>query len=510
MRLLRYGLLVFLLTLVCGSVFGQIRQPCRFETELDYYDDYFTVIPAEEKGIALVRETSEKGKDGDMVWELVKLDTSLNREWQKQFPVAYRWFFKGYDYHNNSIILLFNDRFYNKDDLLIYQIDLDRGELKKLTIKLDFTIELSHFEMVGSSAIFGGYVNYRPTVFLYNLEEERIMVLPGFYVERSELIQVEVDDDREIFHVLATMRTFDRKMSIAMKTFDKDGDMLINTVLKPEEDRHLLYGRAITTNYGEQFITGTFSGSKSSRQGKESYSMGIFIARINPWGEQNINYYNYADLDNFFNYMKANRQKRIQKRIERKRIKGKKIKFNYRLLVHEIIQRDNGNYLMLGEAYYPTTISRSETGSFAPFSSQYYPMAYKGFQYTHAVVVGFNSTGERIWDNSFEINDVKSYHLEKFVNADIREDKIILLYNYDNVIRTKIIKGDEVLEGKTFNDIALKFEDDEAENNGSMVGGLDSWYDNYFYAYGIQTIKNDSDAVKRKREVFFVNKIYYE
>ena len=50
--------------------------------------------------------------------------------------------------------------------------------------------------------------------------------------------------------------------------------------------------------------------------------------------------------------MRARRQERIENKIERKKINGKKIKFNYRLLVHDII--DHGDqYIMLGEAFYP-------------------------------------------------------------------------------------------------------------------------------------------------------------
>ncbi len=503
----------FLCLWICFSYFemwAQIHQPQRFEVELKYSDSYFTVIPAGKDGVALVRESSEKGKLTETFYEVIKLDTALNKQWGTLYNIDYNLLLRGYDYHNGSIILLFTNKFNNKNDLTLYRIDSETTEIEKYVIEIDFVVELSHFEMVGNSAILSGYVNYRPAVFLYDLSEKRLVALRGFYSDRSEIIQVDVDDEREIFHVMTTMRTMDRMNTIIMKSFDKQGDLLINTALKPDDGYSLLYGQATTTNYGQQFIVGAFSKAKAAQPGKESFSAGIFIAKVDEWGEQQINYYNYADLDNFFNYMKAGKQKRVKAKIERKKVKGKQARFNYKLLVHNIIQRDNGDYIMLGEAYYPTTISRS---GYAP--SFYYPgyaQSIKGFRYTHAVVVGFNSAGKLIWDNSFEINDVESYYLEKFVHADVQNDKIILFYNFENVIRTKIIEGEEVLEGKSFNDIVLKFSDDVVDGNDQMVGGLEEWYSKNFLAYGIQTIKkaNNTDTAKRKREVFFVNKIYYK
>ena len=115
-----------------------------------------------------------------------------------------------------------------------------------------------------------------------------------------------------------------------------------------------------------------------------------------------------------------------------------------------------------------------------------------------------------LWDNSFEINDITSYDLKQYVEVDPQEDEIVLLYNYENVIRSKLIKDEEVVEGKSFDDINLKFGDDKIENNDSEFGGLESWYKDRFYAYGVQRIKNLKDSgVKLNRKVFFINKILY-
>ena len=137
-------------------------------------------------------------------------------------------------------------------------------------------------------------------------------------------------------------------------------------------------------------------------------------------------------------------------------------------------------------------------------------LAFEGYKYTHAVLIGFDGNGKLQYDNSFEINDVLSYQLDQLVSVGVEKDKVILLYTYENVIRSKIIQRSEVIEGKAFNDIKLKFEDDIVRNNDSDIGGLKKWYGNYFFAYGVQKIKNLKDRnVDLNREVFFINKITY-
>ena len=78
------------------------------------------------------------------------------------------------------------------------------------------------------------------------------------------------------------------------------------------------------------------------------------------------------------------------------------------------------------------------------------------------------------------------------------------------MIRSKLIQNADVLEGKSFNDINLMFQDDVIEKNDTDFGGLEKWFGNRFYAYGVQNIKNLKDAgVKLSRKVFFINKILY-
>ncbi len=123
--------------------------------------------------------------------------------------------------------------------------------------------------------------------------------------------------------------------------------------------------------------------------------------------------------------------------------------------------------------------------------------------------MGFDGNGSLLWDNSFEINDVKTYTLEQFVKLEVLPDRLALMYVYENHIRTKIIKNDMVLEGKTSDPIVTFNPEDIVRDDDDQKNKLEYWYNRYMYAYGIQDIETPGARGSSKRRVFFINKLYY-
>jgi hypothetical protein len=124
--------------------------------------------------------------------------------------------------------------------------------------------------------------------------------------------------------------------------------------------------------------------------------------------------------------------------------------------------------------------------------------------------MGLDNAGKLIWDNSFEINDVKTFRLEQFVKIDPQTDRVALLYVFNNEIRSKIIKDSKVLEGKTTDPIKLQSVNDITSKTETGINKLDYWYNNYFVAYGVQTVRSQINGQRVNRKVFFVNKISYK
>jgi hypothetical protein len=292
--------------------------------------------------------------------------------------------------------------------------------------------------------------------------------------------------------------------------FSVDGEAIKNTVIHPASDKNLLFGRMVKFTGDSAVVAGVYGKN-------QEYSRGIFVASVNPAGEYRVRYYNFADLKNFFKYLKISRQNRIQERIDRKRVKGKKVRFNYRLVVHEFVPyRDH--YMLLGEAFYPVYKSNGYVSSRPnTYYSRYSQAAnwqrdftFDGYRYTHAVSLGIARDGRLLWDNTFEIKNVKSFTLDQYVHT-LAGDNLVMLYSFDNKIFTKIIQGTQVLTPKSEEDIKGKFNADRIRKHATESHHLDYWYGRYLVSYGIQKVQNfETPHVALNRTVFFINKITYK
>ena len=487
---------------------AQLEQPRRYEIELGTFDDGYEVLSAEERGVLLYKATDEFFK-GNQLWEFHMLDTALEVSWQKQYFLGTEYVYSGYDHHESDFFFLFQKIGKTSTNWMLLQLDIATGDTLQHSIENMVRIDLQEFEMTDGAAILGGYYNTDPVVIHYDMTTDKTKVLPGIFGNRTELVQVKILED-DSFIVLVSERTFDKRNTLAVKTYNQFGEYITNYVFEPDLDKGLIFGRVGDVEGVGTLVSGTYGAKRSE------YSRGLFIGNTADPRRNAIKYYNYADFDNFFNYLKAKRQKRIEERIKRKKVKGKKNRFNYRLIVHDIL-KDGDQYIMLGEAFYPRYSSSgfgSSSGYYGSYSSrgEYIPLNFAGYRYTHAVVIGFDREGNLLWDNSFEIEDVTSFALKQFVHADVSDGGIALLYLYDDEIRSKIIRGAEVLEGKSINEVRLSNPDDEVSNiNSSSIGGLEKWYGDQFIAYGVQKIKNLRDmSVKMNRRVFYLNKISFK
>ena len=481
-----------------------IRQPGRVEFSIFDYAMQYRVINGEEDGLLVYVETEDR-KDNAYNWTFNRLDTALNQVWTRIYPIPFDSYLIGTEYHDGKYYLLFNASRYRNEDLLLLEIDSKEGSFRKIEINTVFPIQLTFFEVIDDNVLFSGYTNFRPVLLTFNLNVQKPRVVPGFYDDKSDILDIVIDDDAHMFTVIQSEKLQGNRFTMKAKTFTSDGDLIQNNSITPGEKKSLVDGSSTMFFGGFQYIAGTFS-KKASQ-----YSRGLYLAKFVNGRQQFIKYHDYADLTNFFGYMNERRERRIKERIERKKRKGKKPKFSYRLLVHDIIQRED-EYLMIAEAYYPRYSSYSSPGSYGSVNSGYnnYNPSFMGYKYTHAVVVAFDRNGNILWDNSFEVNDIETYALEEFVAVNHEKDKTILMYLEDNTIRSKVVEGNEIYEGKTFNPVRLAYEKDEIKSRDPEIEGLKRWYGNFMYAFGEQRIINEQgEGGRNERRVFYINKITY-
>ena len=483
-------LLTFLVLGLSGPLLAQVQQIARYEIPiLERNEPRYTAVRLGTNGMMIYRRTV--GKKDDQ-FELIKLDTALREQWKGTITVSKKLDVVQTKSLNNTFYMLLKDPAYIGKDFIILALNQENSSYRTYPVKNIIPFYPAEFVLTGKSALIGGYFNSRPLVLQYNFELQSSRILPGFFNSPGELDQIKLNSDGTT-DIVVSARNFEKRRALWIRTYDAQGELVRTSIIQPDEDKHLLFGRSIKLPDGRQLVAGIYGRFTE-------YSRGVFVALVDAGGTYTIKYYNFSELKNFFSYMRARQQQRVKERIERKTIKGKKIKFNYRLLVHDLIDYNN-EFLLIGEAFYPHYV----------YPRNYNPQArperiFDGYKYTHAVVIAFRKDASLSWDNSFEINDVKSYQLQQFVRVLPDADKILLMYLFDNVIRTKIILHDQVVEGKTGEKIKSGAVGEELDREEENTEKLDAWYGDYFYASGTQSLKGRRGGY---RQVFFIHKITY-
>lgn len=477
-------------------VSAQLQQDDRLEIPLFSDQEAFDAIPASDEGVMLFRKI--ESRVGDQL-ELIQLDTQLHQQWRGTLPLDFNQSLEKKTVFKRHLYLVFRNNNFSNASFLLYKIDIKTGDYIKYTIHNVLPFIPTVFSVTSNGSLIGGYFNRVPVVLFFDFKTQKSKILPGLFNEPGELNQLKINAD-ESYDVLISAKNYQKQQTIWVKNYDPTGKLIRNVMLQPDGNHNLIFGRTIQMNNKDQIIAGVYG----NRSGE--YSNGLFIARLTADGLQQMHYYNFADLENFFNYLRLKKINRIKERIQRKKLKGKKIKFQYSLIVHELLA-DQNQFVLLGEAFYKKY--RTMENQSIMSSSYNRPIIFDGYQYTHAVLLGIDQSGKLLWDNSFEINDVRTFTLEQFVKIDVQNDKIVLLYLFDNKLRSKIIQDNTVLEGKASNDIRLNSAEDLSSEDGTSMSRLEYWYGNHFVAYGVQNVVSNTFSLRRKKKVFFINKISY-
>jgi hypothetical protein len=493
--------LVVLMMAAAATASAQLLQTARFEIPLPEDDqEGYEAMSLRSNGVILYK--SYFGKDSDML-EIIRLDSSLQKIWGGFITLdkGLMPFAAGLESRQAFFILRQLANPYSHFRLLV--LDTDTGTYFIRTIRNTIPFHPKLFVPVKGAVLIGGYFNYRPLVLHYGISSDQARVLPGFFNETGEITQIKETEDGAI-EIILSARFYDKRRSLWIRTYSPAGDLLKTVILQADPDKHLIFGRSLQLPDGAQLVGGVYGINTE-------YSRGVFVAKVDSLGDYVIRYYNFAELHNFFKFMKAQREERIKKRIERRKIKGRKIRLAYRILVNDLLATGN-DYVLLCEAFYPRYKYPARETAFLTVAGFYGAgnMIFDGYHYTHAVVIGFSQDGKITWDNSFEINDVRSFDLEQFVVAIPDQNELALFYLFDNDIRQKTITGLRMLEGKTKIPLRPMLRTDQVVAGSTTETRLQTGPGSALFATGIQVVKNPSDlSVPPHRKVFFVNKLVY-
>lgn len=477
------------------SVRSQIEQPLRYEFDATEISN-FKVIELGSEGV-LVYFIKEKTKT-DILWHFVKLNTSFEIDWEKSKTIDRKSVYNDYVYVKGKAYFSFFN--YKADRIEILEIDQRRGSLRTIQAPMVKEIRKYHeFTATGEYAYVSGTGKHKSTIQRISLKGENKVTLSVLEVGDMDTSVDRFNFNEDSTSVFAMVKVFDKTgRRYLVREFPDNSNTFTDLYVDSKEaDFSVVSARQNVLGNGEKVIIGAYGRGDNPRG-----AQGMFMAKYDNSGKNIfMKYYSFSEFENFFGYLSERRQEKIDKKLDKKKAKGEDLKLNYLLLTHDLMEQD-GEYIVLAEAFYPQYHTESYTSTNAQGQSvTSYRTVFDGWRYTHAVVAGFDEDGNKKWDNVFEMWDVLTFSLKERVFVKQDKSKIDLLYSFGRTIKTKTISGNAVKDGKEFENIDTANEDDKVRGSTSESF---YWYDDYFMAWGYQRIKGDD-----KRKVFYLNKINF-
>ena len=497
---LRHILPLLLLTFAGQPAQAQLAQTLRLEVPSDPNQaESFDVTPLGERGVLMTIRTGGFLDNTPALFSFKRYDINFKPLWQTTFKqdIKYRPILT-YDNDQYAYHLF---REYDTNKFQFVRLRLDDGIVETFEGGLIDQFDIQQFKVLGSQAYVSGYHHGRPVVMAFSFFDGTAKVLPGMYVNHMEISSLELDEARNEVNVL--VHSSRRKCRFSIRTYNYDSKLL-RTIDFDGAQNSLISGKLLPVNDHESLLVGNYSADCTP------YSQGIYVTRIqhgdpsvdaSEEAVKSIQYIEFSQLQNFFNYLKPHRQQKLLAKAKRKKEEGKDYKFRYRLLVHDIKPTADG-LTLVAEVYYPQYRGNSLAyGGYLRGADRY-----EGYRYTHAFVCGFDRQGNLLWDNCLPIKELLSRDLTEMVQLSQQGDRIVLAYPNDGEINTEVIQGNTIL--KETEKFKLKTGTDDEKVTFSAQDNLMAWYGRHFIACGFQKIA-PSRNYALQREVFYLNKLTY-
>ncbi|MDZ7935746.1 MAG: hypothetical protein U5M51_12460 [Emticicia sp.] len=522
-------LLGFLLLLIISFFQANAQSVKRIELPTRGDDQGFQVITLGEDGVLLLTKT------GKLSFNITKLDAQLQQTWSTNGELEENQ--SMVDFHRNGRDVYFLFSKYNSDLYQIIKVSTGIGIMQKFFFENIRRFEVSEFKVFNGIAYLAGMVKEEPVLMSVGLNKPQPRILAGGLKGTASISSLDYDEANDLLVVSYSVKK-GRSSYMAVKRINPNGKIVEQLAVEPEEDYGLLTGKLFSLNDGTQLMIGNY-GFKGYQSNGGPMSQGLYISKVDGETPEYLKMHSFTDFKNFFKFLPPKQQEKIEKKIKKKKGKGDDLRLNYRVLVHDIIKKDN-QYVLVAEVFYPEFRNNNTFGSpfygsafGSPFGfgfnsfntlrfAQFYganswawnPWMYSnfnnnnqqfdGFKYTHAIVAGFDLDGKLVWDNSFSFDNVKSMELKEKVKIRYEGDEIALVYSNKGKLTTKIVRGTEVVEGVKTIDIDTQKEGDKVRD--TATDDIEYWHQNYYLAWGYQRIANRNEG---SRKVFYLNKIAF-
>lgn len=515
---------VFGLVLAVANAPAQVRQPHRFTVEQQPGKPTFSVISLGRQGLALIRDKDDY-KAGQKLFELVLLDTALQKTWASDLDVNNRLQLVGYDFVASRISLLFREGESAESNFELLTLSVKDHTIARYKIRQDVNFKLTHFSATTHTIILGGYISNEPSVLIYRPEDGQLKVVPGFFLSGMELLDVRVNENYT-FNILISARMPNNQRKLVLRTFDEDGVQLLEDEIELPAGFVPLSGITSTLVRPDLAIIGTYA------IGKNRTSTGIYFTLADPDKQQPIQFIEYDRIPHFLDHLPARKANKIKQQAARDRLRGQASSFRASVLPLRLAESEKG-FALLVETYQASSAMNANphtnpynwgnpmnplTGfGWAPFTSRYYAMPYSFYDPSptdlvyktiaaQAVVLG--NAGEVLADLHLALSGDQQTTLEQASDFLFNSQTTAILYKKeDELYATFSAHTGELSRADTVR-IELSRETEEVRNESDYGGGVRWWFQDSFYCWGLQTVRDrDKQTEDRTRYVFYINRV---
>jgi hypothetical protein len=549
----KFLLIAFLIT-SAFALWAQSSNPLRLEIPAPAGSDPFNYVAAGKNGICVFFPTvSESGKDS-ISWSIMMTDDQLKEKWHRMVPLHKDVTYLKSLSTKDAIYLLFHDtKGYDKGNIYVFMIIPrlqvitehkgaipDKAEVVDFEISKDvayigYNSRKSQPGIIGFSLVTGEKRNFEITA-----EKDALLLDISIDTARQNIFatyKIQYSSTRNHLFVNqynplgALEKTFDFTEQAEKKNFNSaqyfpmgEGSGAIAGTYGfnvTNSRRQYDYYDNYYNNYYYNYYSPYYSRQPDydANEDKTPVSDGYFTATVKSGVGGKIKYYNFSGFNNAFKYITNPGALRIKAKPVKKKEKSSENEesaiatdsdndktMNLRLITHDLLV-SNGQFIIVSEAYSPeyhtnTQMSYDYYGRAFPTSYQ----VFDGFRYSHAVVAGFDSSGNMLWNNGMEMRDIITKYLNRKLNCIFEGDETVLFYNANNKVAFKTIKGSAIVENTSYTTLATKRTNDQPYDE--YLGTIEYWYDDYFIATGYQTIRNNY-LESNKRNVFYISKMAF-
>src|SRR5690606_24794239 len=114
--------------------------------------------------------------------------------------------------------LLYRQGETDKSSYELVETNLDHDSQPRYIIKPELAVNTTHFSKVGTSIVLGGYVNKEPAFFVYDMVNDNIKLLPGFFQKDTEIVDMRVNENKKTFNVVLIERGVRNERSLVFQT----------------------------------------------------------------------------------------------------------------------------------------------------------------------------------------------------------------------------------------------------------------------------------------------------